>query len=308
LKVLSPEIQTAVEAVVEAAITVKKSSHRGKIKPGEGPRSIITEADRKSQRIIFKKLLSRFPHAKILGEEKTSHPAALSPKNPKGILGKGLYFVVDPLDGTTPFSHDQGDWSIGVGTIRNGVFLGGAIIAPMMNDGLLVFAERAKGAFFKEGTDPVRRISAVRNKPKTREVIVKMGVDAMLYPNLQKMETEIAVNVQGLYVAGSGLLALANVALGRVGLVIQPPQKPWDWAQALPLLRETAKAVWFYRLKGGIAIPVQKPDERAFALPRETNGLGFIAGEPTLVRKIRQLLPKKNWKMINPDTICGKWQ
>jgi myo-inositol-1(or 4)-monophosphatase len=304
---LSPETQTIVVAAVEAAAAIEKSPRAGKAKSGEGPRSIITAADYRSQKVIFTKLTSRFPEARILCEEKTSDPAALSPKHPVGILGKGLHFVVDPIDGTTPFSHRQGDWSIGIGAIRDGIFHGGVVLAPMMNSGLLVFAERGKGAFFKEGLHPVQRISRKANRFDPKESIVKVGVDARLYPNLRAMETEIAMNVQGLYIAGSGLLALANVALGRVALVFQTPEKSWDWAQALPLLEEAGRFIWFYRLENGTVVPVAKPDQRAFTLPRNTNGLGFIAGEPALARKVRQLLPKKGWDMLDPDTVIGAW-
>ncbi len=154
--VLSPETAVIVEAVIAAATVIKKNSHKGDVKPGEGHRSIVTVADRASQKIIFRQLLARFPQARILAEEATSHPAALSPRNPAGILCRGLYFIVDPIDGTTSFSHQQGDWSIGVGVIRNGIFLGGSILAPAMNGGFLVFAERGKVTFFKEEQGPVR--------------------------------------------------------------------------------------------------------------------------------------------------------
>ena len=306
-RMLRVETRTIIDAAIKAAIAIAFCPYDGEVKAGEGYRSIITVADAESQRIIFSHLTEAFPDARILGEEKTRHRAAISPKNPAGILGKGLYFIVDPVDGTTPFSHRQGDWCIGISTIRDGIFICGVIFAPDINGGLLVFAEKGTGTFFQEGTGAVIRIDLHKGQSDPKRSIAKFGVDARLYPDLQNMESEIAHNFQGLYIAGSGLLALANVALGRVGLVVQPPQKPWDWAQAVPLICEAGKTIWFYRLVDGRVVHVEEPDERAFTLPRDTNGLGFIAGESTLVERAIRIFPKTGWHAIDPDTVSGTW-
>jgi myo-inositol-1(or 4)-monophosphatase len=305
--ILSPETHVMVEAVIEAADAIQRCSPRGKAKTYEGPRSIVTAADYRSQEVICRKLIRKFPKARILSEEKTANAAALSHHDPSGILGVGLHFVVDPIDGTIPFSHGQADWSIGVGVIRDGHFLAGVVFAPMINGGLLVVGEHRKGVFLKEGDRPLRRMSRPLGGFSLRTAIVKVGGDARFYSNLRPVETEIAINVQAVYVAGSGLLALAEVALGRVALVIQPPENPWDWAQAVPLLLESDRSIWFFRLEKGSLVAVPMPDQRAFTSPRERNGLGFIAGEPALVEKVRCLLPRSGWECIEPNKVVGLW-
>lgn len=305
---LSPPVAAAVEAAIKAAAVIKKYSTNARVKTKEGHRSIVTKADAESEKKIFSHILRRFPDAKILAEEETNNPAAISANNPRGILGPGLRFVTDPLDGTVLFHHRLGGWSVGVGAIQNGKIIGGGVFAPTVNGGLLVFAERGKGVFFREGNGPIKKVFLPRrSKFVPGGMVVLTGADVTLFKKVLEKELEIAMNVRAVYVSGSSLLGLSFLALGRAGAFIQPPQRPWDWVPAYSAVIESGNIFKFYRIHDGKVIPVKNIDERAFAFPREKNGLGFIAGDPKLVQKIWEILPKTGWKNMNADTVSGLW-
>ena len=117
---------------------------------------------------------------------------------------------------------------------------------------------------------------------------------------------EIAANVRAKYDVGSGLFGLMSVALGRAQVIVQTPQKAWDWVQGYRAILDTGNVFHFFRLKDGNLIPVEHYDFEAFCFASE-HRLGFIAGEPALAQKLFDKLPKTGWARVRPDTVTGTW-
>ena len=78
----------------------------------KGPRDFVTEADYAAQREIRRIVAAAFPAHGFVGEEAEAgggQPASGEP----GHSGRGLRWIVDPLDGTSEFGEgDRDDWAV----------------------------------------------------------------------------------------------------------------------------------------------------------------------------------------------------
>lgn len=297
------DFQGVIRAVWRAGEAAKKERREFQVKSGEGHRSGATEGDATAQALLTDSLHSMFPSAAFLCEEDTAHAQALDKTNPKGLFSNVAY-VIDPIDGTTPYASRLGDWCVGCGVMISGVLKTSVIYAPEVNGGMLVVGDRGGKVVVMDGT----RVSEITvTPPPAAKSIVYVGVDTLLYPSVTAALPEIAANVRGVYVAGSGILALARVACGRAQAVIQTPQKAWDWAAAYAAVLASGNVMRFFRLKDGTRVPIEHYNFDAFCyLPKE-NRLGFVAGVPDLVDRIWNLLPAEGWSRQNPDIIAGRW-
>ena len=97
--------------------------------------SPLTEADLASDLYIREALSYLFPSIPILSEE-----SALSlPKNAE------TFFLVDPLDGTKEFMAKNGEFTINIALIKNGLPIAAVVYAPAMDE--LFFAIKNEGAW-----------------------------------------------------------------------------------------------------------------------------------------------------------------
>ena len=254
----------------------------------------------------MKHLANSISGIKILSEEESAHPALLSEHDPKGILGKGIFGVIDPIDSTVNYAEDSANWCVGGGLIADGIPRVSAIYAPANNNGLFILAAKGYGVWCAEW-DQEPRLIIVDLDISSKKSVVRVGVDTFLYRAVMSIMPEIACNVRAVYSTGSGILGLANVAIGKSQVVIQSPQKAWDWAAAYSAVVESGNVFQFFRIKdGGAIIPVETFDYEAFCF--EPKGrLGFVAGVPLLVKKVWDLLPKNGWQRVNPDTVSATW-
>ncbi|MFK4825213.1 3'(2'),5'-bisphosphate nucleotidase CysQ [Paenochrobactrum sp. BZR 588] len=86
--------------------------------------SPVTEADQLAEKLILKRLRAFAPDIPIVAEEEMA--AGLSPQE----LG-ARFFLVDPLDGTKEFVKRNGDFTVNIALIENGVPVLGVVYAPV---------------------------------------------------------------------------------------------------------------------------------------------------------------------------------
>jgi 3'(2'), 5'-bisphosphate nucleotidase len=98
--------------------------------------SPVTEADALAEKTILAGLAQHWPDIPVLAEEQTS--AGVIP-----ILGT-RFFLVDPLDGTKEFLSRNGEFTVNIALIENGVPLCGVVYAPAINR--MFWGEKSIGA------------------------------------------------------------------------------------------------------------------------------------------------------------------
>ncbi|WP_167391347.1 3'(2'),5'-bisphosphate nucleotidase CysQ [Mesorhizobium temperatum] len=85
--------------------------------------SPVTEADRRSEKIILAGLRAAFPDIPCVAEEEAS--AGIVPPDLDAV-----FFLVDPLDGTKEFVNRRTDFTVNIALVRHGVPEIGVVFAP----------------------------------------------------------------------------------------------------------------------------------------------------------------------------------
>jgi 3'(2'),5'-bisphosphate nucleotidase len=90
-------------------------------KPDDSP---LTEADLRADEIICSRLARDFPGTPILSEE----------SGRTGTASGGVTFLVDPLDGTREFLKRNGEFTVNIALVVDGVPRAGVVLAPALGE------------------------------------------------------------------------------------------------------------------------------------------------------------------------------
>ncbi len=165
--------------------------------------SPVTEADVAAEKIILAGLAKLTPEIPVLAEE--SAAAGNIPD-----LSGGLFWLVDPLDGTKEFIHKRGEFTVNIALIENGKPTVGVIHVPVKNT--TYYASGPGDALIVEDNKPPRHI-------QTRD-IPSGGLTVVASRSHRTPETDDYISnykVADLISAGSSL-KLCLVAEGKADL------------------------------------------------------------------------------------------
>ncbi len=222
-------LNIAIEAALEAGKFLK--AHVGKIKTIERKigqeTNLVTEIDKQSEALIIKKIHEHFPSHAILGEESGAHAITSEYK-----------WIIDPLDGTTNFTHGLPIYCVTIGIEHNGEIIAGVIYDPNADE--LFTAEKGKGAFLNG-----KKISVSSNDTLINSLLVT-GFPYNIKENPENV-VEHFVNflpvAQAVRRLGSAALDLAYVACGRFDGYWEVFLHPWDKAAGILLVKEAGGMV-----------------------------------------------------------------
>jgi len=193
----------------------------------KGEINIVTEADHLSEEMLLSRIRSRYPDHDILTEESA------------GVhQGSSCRWIIDPLDGTTNYSHGYPVFCVSVGFEQKGETTLGVVYNPMMGE--LFTAERGKGACLNG-----KRIEV----SKTRELTKSLLATGFPYDIRENPDNNInyfnvlALRAQAIRRAGSAALDLAYVAAGRFDGFWELKLYPWDTAAGRLLVLEAGGRV-----------------------------------------------------------------
>lgn len=132
-------LAVAKDLAQEAACVVLELQKKPLSQSRKEDKSLVTEADLQSDRIIREGLLKKFPEHGILTEE-------------GGFLGKqgsDWVWVVDPLDGTKAYAKGISGFSVMIGLLKEGSPYLGVVADPI--EGRIYEAIKGKGASLIQG-------------------------------------------------------------------------------------------------------------------------------------------------------------
>lgn len=206
--------------------------------------SPLTIADRKSHEVITTMLAST-PYP-ILSEEGIQIPVE------ERQSWKELW-IVDPLDGTKEFIKRNGEFTVNIAYVKNGIPEAGVIYIPVKKE--LYFADYGIGAFKLENIELVDEtknldylITQAHQLPDTdfheNFVIVAsrshLNVETEKY--IQKME-QLHPKVET--VSKGSSLKLCLIAEGKADVYPRfAPTMEWDTAAGHAIIRSSGKEVW----------------------------------------------------------------
>ncbi len=110
------------ELTIEAAVAVMHVYAGDPNARQKADKSLVCDADERAETIILAGLRQRLPHIPVVAEEAAS-------RGEKPCCGRA-FILVDPVDGTREFLSRNGEFTINIGLILDGVPRAGAVYAP----------------------------------------------------------------------------------------------------------------------------------------------------------------------------------
>jgi len=219
---LDVAVNTAREA---GAILLEESHHPARISY-KGEVDIVTEADRKSEKVIVSRLRAHFPQHAIVAEEGG------------GAESQSVFrWHVDPLDGTTNFAHGYPCFAVSIGLEEAGELIAGVIYQP--GSGELFTAGKGEGAYLNGKKIEVSRVE------KLATSLLGTG-----FPSVKRAQNanihyywDFTLRSHGVRRDGSAALDLAAVACGRFDGFWEFGLHSWDTAAGVLLVREAGGKV-----------------------------------------------------------------
>lgn len=189
----------------------------------KGFRDIVTDADIAVQRRITDALQTEFPDHGFLTEEADSDLPAIG----------SIIWVIDPIDGTTSYSHNLPLFSVSIAAISPfGEQLIGVVFDPMRDE--MFTAIRGKGAWLNGRS---LQVSPIDNLDEAVLAVDWAGAPALRRKTLD-MLSQIGERVRTIRAIGTSALAMSWLAAGRLECYFNFNIKPWDVAAATLIVHE----------------------------------------------------------------------
>ncbi|CAD7054252.1 inositol monophosphatase [Pseudorhizobium endolithicum] len=190
------------------------------IETKKDPQDVVSIADRAVETLIRDRIAQAYPGDGMLGEE-----YGLA----EGV--SGFTWVIDPIDGTSPFVNGMPTWCVSIALLHQGEPVAGIIAAPCQDE--LFSAARDLGA---QLNGAVLRLDASRS---IRNAVTGIGANHHVAPHIVANVVEALLTQGGTFIRnGSGALMLAYVAAGRLVGYYEPYMHAWDCLAGYCLVRE----------------------------------------------------------------------
>jgi 3'(2'),5'-bisphosphate nucleotidase len=112
------------EAALAAGPAVMEEYERGCQAQSKQDGSPVTAADHRAEKIICEQLARITPHIDVVAEESTAAGAPIRTAK--------RFLLVDPLDGTKEFLAGNGEFTLNVALVEDGVPIAGVVYAPAL--------------------------------------------------------------------------------------------------------------------------------------------------------------------------------
>lgn len=182
---------------------------------------LVSYVDRESEQKLIDTLLPLMPGSAVLAEE-------------SGKSGSAEWmWVIDPLDGTTNFTHGIPCFCISIALLQNGEPMGGVIIEAYSGD--VFSAWKGKGAY-RNGQSI--QVNPVREMHKA---LFATGFPVNNYEHLEVITASVGrfmQNTRGLRRFGTAAMDLAWTAMGRFAGFYEFGLSPWDVAAGALIVTE----------------------------------------------------------------------
>jgi myo-inositol-1(or 4)-monophosphatase len=198
---------------------------------------VVTEIDKRSERMIRSCILESYPTHSFLGEEETYVSTQPIGKTLEDARNIPYLWIVDPIDGTANFIHGIPGFTVSIALACHGELVLGVIYDPCRDE--LFWAERGKGSYCNG--DPIS-ISTVERAVDCVIATGFVSTSEFREINIASME-QIGKEFRTIRVLGSAALHLAYVACGKLGAFWEYGLSVWDVAAGVLLVKEAGGMV-----------------------------------------------------------------
>jgi 3'(2'), 5'-bisphosphate nucleotidase len=208
----------------EAGDQIMEVYNRGFSVQAKSDSSPLTEADMVAHAVIDDGLELLTPEIPLLSEESANIPFAQRSR-------WGIYWLVDPLDGTREFVKHTAEFCVNIALIENHQPVLGVVYAPAMQ--LCYYAARGLGAFKQKGNLPA---TAINVRIPCRQRVMVVAGHTTSKGVLKRFLTKVG-NYE-LLTMGSAIKSCL-VAEGRADIYPRlGPTSEWDTAAAQCIVEE----------------------------------------------------------------------
>ena len=181
----------------------------------KGPKDFVTKTDKKVETILIDELTKSKKNFSFITEE----TGKILNNN------KEVFWIIDPIDGTTNFLHGVPHFAISVALQQEGDIIIGLVYDPIKNE--IFYAEKNSGAYFNNN-----RIR-VSNKSNIEDCLFSTNCEGIqsVYPRLNLRNT------------GCAALDLAYVGSGRFDGYFHNKINIWDIAAGKIIIEEAGGKV-----------------------------------------------------------------
>jgi myo-inositol-1(or 4)-monophosphatase len=256
----------AKEWVKEAGKKIRSSFNSTlNIQTKSDPNDLVTNIDKEIEQFFIAKIKAKFPSHRILGEEGFGDEV-------KSL--EGTVWMIDPIDGTMNFIHQQRNFAISLGVYENGVGKIGLVYDVVHDE--LYHAISGHGAYLNE-----KRLPALKETTVKESIIALNATWVMENKRIDhKLLIPLAREARGTRSYGTAALELVFLATGRVDAYISLRLSPWDVAGGAIIVEEL----------GGIVTNLRG------------DKLDFVSQDSLLVAK-----PGLHEKILKEYLKDGKW-
>ena len=209
---ISPNLNLMIKACEKASkVIIRDFGELEKLQVSKkGPKDFVTKTDKRVEKILIEELTKSKKNYSFITEE----TGKIINKN------KSIFWVIDPIDGTTNFLHGIPHFAISVALQIEGEITIGLIFDPIKNE--IFYGEKNSGSYFNNN-----RIR-VSNKSNMEECLFASNNEGVksIYPKLNLRNT------------GCAALDLAYVGCGRFDGYFHNKINLWDIAAGKIIIEE----------------------------------------------------------------------
>jgi 3'(2'), 5'-bisphosphate nucleotidase len=186
--------------------------------------SPLTEADKRSNKVIIESLLKYYPGIPAISEE-----TRLTPWNERKEWRR--YWLIDPLDGTKEFIKKNGEFTVNIALVEDGVPVVGVVYVPAQ--GVTYAGVKGAGAFkYTANGGAVSITNSIHYSAKSKVVVVGSR-SHLSNETLQFVEDLKKSGKEVDFVSSGSSIKLCLVAEGAADVYPRfGPTMEWDTAAA----------------------------------------------------------------------------
>ncbi|MGM0547462.1 MAG: inositol monophosphatase family protein [Bacteroidota bacterium] len=223
------ELNVAKKAAKLAAQIIKKFRRDNSFSIDfKGKNDLVTQADVKAEEEILSVINKEFPDDDILAEESSGQQK----------MSDGRIWLIDPIDGTTNFTHGFPAYCVSIGLWENREPKMGLVLEVSSDE--CFTAIKGKGAYLNGNPISVSKLDNPAN------ALVGTGFpynDLSLMDNYLQFFRMLMTTIQGVRRPGAASYDLCSVACGRFDGFYEYALNPWDVGAGALIVQEAGGKV-----------------------------------------------------------------
>lgn len=188
----------------------------------KGDNSPLTAADKKSNEVIINQLEQMYPGIPRISEETklTAYDVRKSWKQ---------YWLIDPIDGTKEFIKRNGEFTVNIALVENGIPVLGVVYAPAKQ--LMYYGDKENGSFLQKGNASAVKLATGKNHNSLSKINVVASRSHLSDETLQFVEQLKQQGKEIEFVSSGSSLKFCLVAEGKADVYPRfGPTMEWDTA------------------------------------------------------------------------------